>query len=127
MEEISVTVVSNDRAMHANRVNRANLSQEALLRQGVDVTAEDVHLGMRVRRGRDWNNKKWRDDRRMGGTILGFTDASGVLVGENTGRKYPTDRITAENGPAWAVVMWDTGVRSTYPIGAGGLYSLLKE
>ena len=58
-----------------------------------DVTLENVYIGVRVRRGRTWR-PKWRDDivrqsqgnpkRRSHGTVIGFTNESGLLVGENT-------------------------------------------
>ncbi len=117
-----------------NLVNHDNLSANALGTQGVDVTSSNVYIGLKVRRGRHWNNKKWRDDidsssdlrpkSRVCGQVIGFTDADGHLVGENSGREYETDRITEANGPEWAVVRWDTGKSSTYPIGWDDLYSL---
>lgn len=117
-----------------NLVNHDNLSANALGTQGVDVTSSNVYIGLKVRRGRHWNTKKWRDDidsssdlrpkPRVCGQVIGFTDADGHLVGENSGREYATDRITEANGPEWAVVRWDTGKSSTYPIGSDDLYSL---
>ena len=117
-----------------NLINRDNLSANALGTPGVDVTSSNVYIGLKVRRGRHWNAKKWRDDidsssdlrpkPRVCGLVIGFTDADGHLVGDNTGREYDTDRIAEANGPGWAAVRWDTGKSSTYPIGSGNLYSL---
>ena len=83
---------------------------------------DTVTLGQRVcRRPEHWRNGKWRDDRRMPGTVIGYTDANGELHGLNSGSKYDTDRITDGSGPGWAVVAWDaTGLSSVYPIGAMG-------
>lgn len=118
----------------SNLVNHDNLSANALGTQGVDVTSSNVFIGLKVRRGRHWNTKKWRDDidsssdlrpkPRVCGQVIGFTDANGHLVGDNTEREYETDRITEANGPGWAVVKWDTGKSSIYPIGSEDLYSL---
>jgi hypothetical protein len=82
-----------------------------------DVTVANVALGARVRRGRVWNKAKWRDDvdtgsaacprPRLTGTVVGYTDAGGKLVGENSGRQFDTDRVTESSGPGWAVVEWD--------------------
>jgi hypothetical protein len=102
-----------------------------------DVTVANVALGARVRRGRTWN-KAWRDDvdtssaacprPRLAGTVVGYTDAGGKLVGENSGRQFDTDRITESSGAGWAVVEWDApsraGKRSVYPVGAMGAHSL---
>ena len=117
--------------------NHDNLSANVLGIQGVDVTSSNAHIGLKVRQGRHWNTKKWRDDidssnilcpeERVCGQVFGFTDADGHLVRENTGREYETDRITDANGPGWAVVRWDTGKSSTYPIGAETLFSLSIE
>jgi len=102
--------------------------------QGVDVTTVNVYIGLKVLRGRHWNIKKWRDDiernsalrpkPRVGGTVTGFTDEEGCLVGDNSERIHETDRITEANGPGWAVVKWETGKVSIYPIGWGGLHTL---
>ena len=118
-----------------NLVNHDNLSANALGTQGVDVTLSNVYIGLKVRRGRHWNNKKWRDDidsssdlrlkPRVCGQVIGFTDEDGNLVGDNSEREYETDRITKANGPNWAVVKWDTDKSSIYPIGAEGLFSLI--
>lgn len=87
------------------------------------VTIENVKLGMRVvRNPNDWRSK-WRDDKRKPGTIIGYTDMDGFLVGENSKRKHKTDRITYENGPGWCVVCWDSGNKSIYPIGASNFLS----
>ena len=115
-----------------NQMNHSKLRNS--FSDGVDVTLANVYIGMQVRRGRRWR-KSWRDDivrrsltipkLRSFGTVIGFTNANGLLVGENTMRKYPHDSITAANGPAWACVLWtETGVKSTYPIGAEDLFSL---
>lgn len=86
------------------------------------LTPEQLEVGMRVCRNEDhWRPKKWRDDRRGPGTIIGYTDADGVLVGSNSGSLYDTDRVTHTIGPHWAVVRWDvTGKASVYPVGAEG-------
>ena len=112
-------------------VNHARLSVAAVA--GVPVTLESVQIGLRVRRGRHWR-KTWRDDidkedvcipkERMAGTVRGYTAHTGALVGRNSDRKHPHDRITCANGPGWCVVAWDTGRVSIYPIGAEGLLSL---
>ena len=85
------------------------------------VTLSNIELGMRVvRNPRNWR-RKWRDDRRGVGSVIGYTDCGGTLVGENSGREYATDRITGESGPGWAVVRWDeSGAASVYPVGASG-------
>lgn len=89
------------------------------------VTLDNVAIGMRVRRNpAHWRKNKWRDDGDGGGgTVVGYTDSGGVLVGENAPRRFATDAfnaITRDTGPAWAVVSWDTGRASIYPIGASG-------
>ena len=86
------------------------------------VTPNLLEIGLRVCRNDDhWRPKKWRDDKRGPGTVIGFTDSGGVLVGENSGSKYDTDRVTHTIGPNWAVVRWDvTGKASAYPAGAEG-------
>ena len=116
-------------------VNHDNLSRNALGTPGVDVTSSNVHIGLKVRLGRHWNAKKWRDDivlstdlrpkPRVCGQVIGFTVEDGNLVGDNSGREYETDRITEANGPNWAVVKWNTDRSSIYPIGAEGLFSLI--
>lgn len=93
----------------------------------LDVTLYTVRLGLRVRRGRHWKTRQWREDvdrtserdprPRVAGTVVGFTDVRGSLVGES-GR---TD------GPGWAVVRWETGRTSAYPIGATGRYALRHD
>jgi hypothetical protein len=104
-----------------------------------DVTVANVALGARVRRGRTWN-RAWRDDidtgsaacprPRLTGTVVGYTDTGGKLVGENSGRQFDTDRVTESSGPGWVVVEWDptspscAGKRSVYPVGAMGVHSL---
>jgi len=117
-----------------NRLNHDNLSMSARKKRGVDVTSSNVYIGLKVERGRDWNNKKWRDDidknsnlnpkPRVCGEVIGFTDKDGTLFGENSGRNYETDRVTAATGANWAVVKWKTGKSSIYPIGARGRFSL---
>ena len=53
------------------------------------------------------------------GLVIGFTDKDGVLVGQDSGRKYETDKIGSNSTPAWAVVRWQsTGTVSVYPIGS---------
>ena len=92
---------------------------------------------MHVRSGRVWNKKKWRDDIdgssrstpkiRVPGHIIGYTNDEGILVGRNSGREYDTDRITRANGPGWAVVEWETGKSSVYPIGYNGVHALVSK
>tara|TARA_B110000046_G_scaffold175478_1_gene200214 strand:- start:118 stop:474 length:357 start_codon:yes stop_codon:yes gene_type:complete len=111
------------------------LTQYELDAAFVDVNNSNIAIGVRVRRGRAWRPTKWRDDLdrwstavpmpRLAGTVVGFTDAGGNLVGENSGRTHATDRVTGESGYGWAVVQWDTGTRSVYPVGSMGVYSLV--
>ena len=86
------------------------------------LTVDTVALGQRVvRNPAHWRPRKWRDDRKRPGTVVGFTDANATLVGINSGSPYDTESITPESGAAWAVVLWDaTRKVSVYPIGASG-------
>ena len=86
------------------------------------LTLDTVALAQRVARNPEhWRSGKWRDDRRQLGTVVGFTDADGALVGANSGSPHVTERITEVSGPGWAVVVWDaTRAASVYPIGASG-------
>ena len=87
-----------------------------------------VQLGLRVKRGRDWRNgkNKWRHDMcdgfRCAGTVIGYTDENGILVGENTQSTsfdtFQFDHLGAKVGPAWCAVKWDNGKESIYPIGS---------
>ena len=86
------------------------------------LTADAVALGQRVvRNPNNWRGGRWRDDRNRPGTVVGFTDADGALVGINSGSPYVYERISEASGAAWAVVRWDaTRAMSVYPIGASG-------
>ena len=120
-------------------LNTSKLKVRFLPASVEDVTLENCRVGMLVRRGRVWNNTKWRDDidktytdatvakPRVSGRVIGFTNAQGILVGRNSTREYDTDRITAQHGPGWAVVTWHlvAPTTSVYPIGAEGVYSLV--
>jgi hypothetical protein len=82
------------------------------------VTLASVRLGLRVvRNERDWR-PKWRDDGHGPGTIVGFTDDSRTLIGRNAGREY--NALAADAPAGWAVVRWDSGLESVYPVGADG-------
>jgi len=89
------------------------------------VTGHNVKLGIIVKRNPDhWRKKKWKDDGHGFGTVIGYTDETGKLIGVNSDRKYNTDRITHENGFGWCIVRWvNTGKKSVYPIGASNLLS----
>ena len=82
------------------------------------VTLSDIRIGLRVvRNERDWRNT-WRDDRRGKGVVVGYTDSAGVLIGRDSGREY--NKLAADAPAGWAVVRWDTGLESVYPIGSDG-------
>ena len=93
------------------------------------MTLENVEVGMRVVRGRNWRSgkHKWKDDvmrdekgsRCGGGAVIGFKNESGVIYGEMTTRDF-YDEFNSETGPGWAAVMWDSGSASIYRIGARG-------
>tara|TARA_B110000046_G_scaffold164190_1_gene179617 strand:- start:2436 stop:2792 length:357 start_codon:yes stop_codon:yes gene_type:complete len=116
-------------------MNLQKLTRYELDAAFVDVNHSNIAIGVRVRRGRAWRPAKWRDDLdrcstavprpRLAGTVVGFTDARGNLVGENSGRTNATDCVTEESGVGWAVVQWDTGTRSVYPVGSMGVHSLV--
>lgn len=91
------------------------------------VSLSSVKLGLRVARGKDWRTGKWRSDvkcgQRCAGTVVGYTDSKGRLVGANTtGEYYDRFYIDAGGeptvGPGWAAVEWDNGNQSIYPIGS---------
>ena len=95
------------------------------------VCGDNVCVDRRVKQGKHWNTKKWRDhiDRmstevpkaRVHGNIIGYTDEHGKLHGQNTVRQYNQ----VQQGQAhWCVVRWDNGNMSVYPIGAQGIYAL---
>tara|TARA_B100001559_G_C16435746_1_gene591954 strand:+ start:635 stop:994 length:360 start_codon:yes stop_codon:yes gene_type:complete len=91
------------------------------------VTSDNVCLERRVRRGRHWNPKKWKDinsltnpNDQVSGTIVGYVDETG-LIGENIAHKYNQVQQGQTN---WCVVQWDNGKRSVYPIGAEGIFAL---
>ena len=48
----------------------------------MNVSSENVQLGLKVRRGQDWRNGKWNADRRQQGVIIGYTDLQGTLQGK---------------------------------------------
>ena len=112
---------------HQNIGINSNFNSHATL-----VDLQNIHLGMIVKRGRDWNNRKWRDDidrnsttipkTHLSGEIIGFTNAQGALIGENTNRDY--NRIHDSQGPGWCCVRWSNGNESVYPVGAEHIYSL---
>ena len=82
------------------------------------VTLAGIRLGLRVvRNERDWR-KTWRDDRRGEGVVVGYTDSVGVLIGRDSDREY--NKLAADAPAGWAVVRWDSGLESVYPIGAAG-------
>ena len=103
---------------------------------GICVELSNIFVGMRVKQGFQWR-AKWRDNidttsttnpkKRLGGVIIGYVNENNMLVGQNTMRKYETDKITHKNGPGWAVVRWDNHIESIYPIGAENVYSLQIE
>lgn len=109
-------------------MNLENIQEDEI--HGTLVTTDNVCLGRRVCRGRHWN-KKWRDNidsespeipkRRVHGTVVGYIDEEGGLVGENVGRKY---NQVQQKQQGWCVVEWDNAKRSVYPIGAQGIYAL---
>ncbi len=116
--------------MDSYLVNHSKIRNENI---SVDlVSLENVHIGLRVKRGLHWR-ASWKDDidrndtnipkNRLGGTIIGYTN-NNVLVGENSNSIYHTDKITTQSGPGWAVVRWDNNNESVYPIGAENLYTL---
>jgi hypothetical protein len=81
---------------------------------------------MRVERGVDWRPTKWNADKHLPGTVIGFSDEDGTLVGTNTNAQY-WDRFYLDQrnkvtvGPAWCAVRWDaTKTELIYPIGARG-------
>ena len=91
------------------------------------VDLSSVRVGMRVGRGEGWQAGKWRSDvqggERCRGTVIGFTDSEGELVGANTtGRHYDRFYLDPDGkpnvGPGWAAVEWDNGNQSIYPIGS---------
>mmetsp|Transcript_841 Transcript_841/g.934 ORF Transcript_841/g.934 Transcript_841/m.934 type:complete len:145 (-) Transcript_841:104-538(-) len=108
--------------------------------ENVDVHMNNVLVGMRVRRGRHWRTgrKGWRDDKISSaasrnpvvgaGTVVGFSDERGGLVGRNaqTEDYYNTFHFTRGSGegsrvtvgPGWCAVQWDSGIEAIYPIGA---------
>ena len=86
-----------------------------------EVSLDTVFVGMRVCRNPAHWRSRWKDDGGNGcvGLVIGFTDVDGVLVGEDSGRMYETDRIGSSSSPAWAVVRWQsTELVSVYPIGS---------
>lgn len=98
---------------------------------------EEVGVGVRVRRGPDWNSKKWRDDvdtlgepdwsgtkPKVGGSVVGFIDEGGMLVGRDSTAKYCIDRLSVTG---WAAVRWDNGKESVYPVGFENVFSLARE
>ena len=115
----------------ANNVQRHNVTNR--------VSLDTVFVGMHVRRNTAHWRRRWKDDGGEGcvGVVIGFTDNHGVLVGQDSNRKYETDRIGLNSTPGWAVVSWQsTGLVSVYPIGSdallgkwwrgGACYSLLE-
>ena len=113
-------------------INHAKIRREKI--SGKLVTLHNVQIGLQVKRGLHWR-KTWRDDidtndtnipkKRLFGTIIGYTNNIGQLVGKNSTSIYDTDKITKKTGSAWAVVKWYNNKESVYPIGAEKLYSLV--
>ena len=56
----------------------------------MQVTLDNVSVGLEVRRGPDWRSR-WREDGRRGGVVLGFTDGKGVLHGSNAAQRWDAD------------------------------------
>ena len=90
----------------------------------MDVTLENVYIGMQVERGRHWRHGRWNG--KGPGTVIGFSNAHGRLIGANTNGKW-FDRFYVDCygitsvGLAWCAVRWnDSGKESIYPIGARG-------
>jgi len=129
MGEYSVDIVS----MFSYRLAYVCMNIENIMENefhGTLVTVDNVCLERRVCRGRHWNNK-WRDNidwnssespkSRVHGTVVGYVDDEGQLVGENSGREY---NQVQQGKRGWCVVVWDNGKRSVYPIGDQGVYAL---
>jgi hypothetical protein len=87
-------------------------------------------MDRRVKQGKHWN-KKWRANidadsplapkPRVSGTIIGYTDENGHLIGQNCRDNYNQVQQGQAN---WCVVKWDNQNISIYPIGAQGVYAL---
>jgi hypothetical protein len=127
--------------MNSQRTALRQSSEINLMTEAIVVYQKNIGIGLRVRRNPDnWRPRKWRDDAHGSGVVVGFTDESGALVGENASPRFVRDvynQIPDQNGPGWAVVQWEAGKRSVYPIGAsnclgswwsgGPCFSLLKD
>lgn len=87
---------------------------------GETITPGNVSLDRRVRQGQVWN-KSWREVSTDCGTIIGYTDDHGTLIGENIQHCYNQVQQGKKN---WCVVRWDNGETRIYPIGAHDVYSL---
>tara|TARA_Y100000385_G_scaffold261535_1_gene292365 strand:- start:140 stop:607 length:468 start_codon:yes stop_codon:yes gene_type:complete len=124
-------------------VNHEKIRVYAKKDTDVLVNLENVYCGMRVKRGVHWR-PSWKDDvdkstetipsiypipkPRVHGTIVGFTNSRGILIGRNAvvpEKKREYNRISLVHGPGWAVVRWDVNTESIYPIGTENLYCLL--
>jgi len=67
---------------------------------------DTVTLGLRVcRRQEHWRNGKWRDDRRLPGTVIGYTDANGELQSTAT----PSTTLTESPTPVGQAGPWLNG------------------
>ena len=110
-------------------MNLGNIS-EHYIDQRFIVNSSNVCIDRRVKQGKHWN-KKWRanvgtdshqaSEKRVLGTIIGYTDENGQLYGQNCGGKYNQVQQGQAN---WCVVRWDNQNISLYPIGAQGVYAL---
>jgi hypothetical protein len=84
------------------------------------VTPANVSLDRRVRQGQVWN-KSWRGASTDSGTIIGYTDDDGTLIGQNIPRCY---NQVQQRKKHWCVVRWDNDKTHIYPIGAHGVHAL---
>ena len=95
-----------------------------------DVDLSNICLGERVRRSgeKDWR-KKWKGDKGQPGTVIGYTNQDGRLIGANVSDEnnhynrflfhQSDERPTVGGG--WCAVRWDANnSESIYPIGARG-------
>ncbi len=115
-------------------INHMKIDIDSTIQADKLVSQDNVNIGLIVKRGLHWR-KTWKDDidkkdtnipkKRLHGSIIGYTNNDGVLVGKNSMSIYDTDKITEQSSvPGWAVVKWYNDKESIYPIGAENLYSL---
>ena len=110
-------------SMNLGNITEHNIDQTLI------VNSANVCIDRRVKQGKHWN-KKWRAnidtdslwtlEKRVWGTIIGYTDENGQLYGQNCGGKYNQVQQGQAN---WCVVRWDNQNVSLYPIGAQGVYA----